>query len=719
MKEGLPSEPAEKLIAKIDKLEKELECYRNKERLSKNMTAAEDYTSYNNMLSRQNVISKLLLELPKEQDHKKIINGVLNEILEVFESSLTYIYIFTPDQKRMALKYGAAKGGKTVDVGSCIEVSIDAIPCWSRTILAGKKIVIDNINTIKDKEPCEYDRLSELGFRSAISYPLIENGKVWAFIGASNDKLRVWSENDIQWFTSIANIINLAALVRRNRENANKYNEELKKQKTFFENIFDNIPISISVFDENTRMKSFNNKFIEMFGIINSEEVLGKGFFRNQCSKDRMDNVETVDSTEHHIDFDFDKAFYHSSRSGKIKLNMKVIKLYDNLGKHYGFVNMSMEDTDRFLAMNRIHEFENFFSIISDFAKIGYSKVNIFNNEGYAIKQWYKNLGETETTPLRNIVRTYKNMHPDDCEKMKENLAKALNGKVKSFSMETRVRRTSSNNSWNWLRYYIVVTNYIPANGIVEIIGVNYDITELKEKTNALRKARDKAETTDKLKSAFLANMSHEIRTPLNAIVGFSNLLCESEDSADRNEFKSIIHSNTKVLLQLISDILDLSKMESGALDFVFKRMDVNSLCYEVIRSLQNRVNPNVALTFGKHLQECHIVSDVTRLQQLLTNFLTNAIKHTTKGEIQLGYNIMGSNIVFYVSDTGTGIPKELQRKIFDRFVKLDNFIQGSGLGLSICKNIAKQLGGKITLESVEGQGSTFRFTMPYGSPNK
>ena len=173
------------------------------------------------------------------------------------------------------------------------------------------------------------------------------------------------------------------------------------------------------------------------------------------------------------------------------------------------------------------------------------------------------------------------------------------------------------------------------------------------------------------------------------------------------------------MLLQLISDILDLSKMESGSLDFVFKRMDVNSLCNEVVRSLQNRVNPNVNLSFGKHLQECHIVSDVTRLQQLLTNFLTNAIKHTEKGEIQLGYNIVGRNIVFYVSDTGTGIPKELQRKIFDRFVKLDNFTQGTGLGLSICKNIAKQLGGKITLVSVEGKGSTFSFTMPYGSHNK
>ena len=147
--------------------------------------------------------------------------------------------------------------------------------------------------------------------------------------------------------------------------------------------------------------------------------------------------------------------------------------------------------------------------------------------------------------------------------------------------------------------------------------------------------------------------------------------------------------------------------------------MDVNSLCNEVISSLQNRLNPNVKLTFGKHLHECHIVSDVTRLQQLLTNFLTNSIKHTKKGEIQLGYNIVGSNIVLYVSDTGTGIPKDLQSKIFDRFVKLDKFTQGTGLGLSICKNIAKQLGGKITLDSIEGKGSTFRFTMPYGSHNK
>ena len=719
MKKGVPSVSTEELKTKIDKLEKELEYYRNKEHSSKDSNAAEDYPSYNNMLSRQNVISNLLLEFPKEHDHKKIINGVLNEILEVFESSLTYIYIFTPDQKRIAMRYGATKGGKTFDVGSCMEAGVDAIPWWSKTILAGKEIVINDINAIKEEAPYEYDNMSKLGFKSAISYPLTDNGKVWAFIGASNDKLKVWSKNDIKWFSSIANIINLAALVKRNRDNADRYNEELKKQKSFLEDIFDNIPIAISIFDENTYLKSFNSKFIEMFGITNSEEVLGKGFFRSQCSKDTMDHVETNDSTELHIDFNFDKTLYHSSRSGNIKLSMKSIKLYDGSGKHYGFVNMSLEDTDRFLAMSRIHEFENFFSIISDFAKIGYAKVNIFNHEGYAIRQWYKNLGETETTPLRNIVGIYKNMHPEDCEKMKVNIKKTLHGKLKSFSMETRVRRTGVNNCWNWLRYYIVTTNYAPENGIVEIIGVNYDITELKEKTDALRKARDKAEATDKLKSAFLANMSHEIRTPLNAIVGFSNLLCESENATDKVEFRSIIHSNSKVLLQLISDILDLSKMESGSLDFVFKRMDVNSLCNEVVRSLQNRVNPNVNLSFGKHLQECHIVSDVTRLQQLLTNFLTNAIKHTEKGEIQLGYNIVGSNLVFYVSDTGTGIPKELQRKIFDRFVKLDNFTQGTGLGLSICKNIAKQLGGKITLVSVEGKGSTFSFTMPYGSHNK
>jgi PAS domain S-box-containing protein len=713
---GTPYGEIEELKARVITLENQLKHYREAER--EREKGAKNAPYHHVMLARQNVIANLLLSFPKEENHEAIINNVLKEILEVFDASLTYIYMFSDDRKHVTLRFGAARGGMSVDVGSCMEANLDTIPWWSNIILSGKEIIIDDIEAIADIAPHEYLSMSKLGVKSAMSFPLFENGKPWAFLGVDDDKKRIWADDDIQWLSSIANIINLAAQVMRNKDEAKKYNEELTSQKWFLENIFDNIPIAISIYDKNTKLKSYNNKFAEMFGITNAKEVIGKGFFRSQCSTERMDTVENNDTTEHHIDFNFDKAEFVSSRQGTIKLSMKVIKLYDANGVHYGFVNMSLEDTDRFLAMSKIHEFENFFSIISGFAKIGYSKVNILDNEGYAIKQWYKNLGETENTPLRSIVDTYKNIHPDDRKKLNQYLEMGRSGKIKTFSLEVRVRRQTSRTSWNWLRYYGVITNYSPDNNIIEIIGVNYDITELKEKSIALRKARDKAEATDKLKSAFLANMSHEIRTPLNAIVGFSNLLCDSDKEGDKKEFNSIIQSNSKVLLQLISDILDLSRMESGSLEFVYKRMDVNDLCNNLIRSLQNQSPADVSLVFGDHLHDCHIVSDQTRLQQLLTNFLTNAIKHTRQGIITLGYHIKGANLEFYVSDTGTGIPKEMQHSIFDRFVKLDKFTQGTGLGLSICKSIAKQLKGRISVESKEDIGSTFRFTMPYGNNN-
>lgn len=496
------------------------------------------------------------------------------------------------------------------------------------------------------------------------------------------------------------------------------YQEELRNQTWFLQNIFDNTPVAISIFNKDAKLIRFNNKFSRMFGIQSKAEVIGKGFFIHQISKERMEAVKDNNKTEHHIDFDLDHAHYASSRKGIINLSQKVIKMYDAKGNHYGYVNMSTEDTDRLMAVNKVHDFENFFSFISDFAKIGYTKVNLYNNTGYAIKQWYKNLGEIENVPLDHVIGIYRNVHPDDRKKLLDYLGKIRTSELTSYQMELRVRKSTARTSWNWLRIYGIVTEYAPEKHIIEVISVNYDITELKDTEEALRKARDKAETTDKLKSAFLANMSHEIRTPLNAIVGFSNLLCESDDEKERLEFRTIIQNNSKVLLQLISDILDLSKMESGSLDYNFKRMNVNDLCRTLILTLQSKTNPGVDLSFDKHLHECHIVSDNTRLHQLLTNFLTNAIKHTTSGSIRLGYTIEGKNISFYVKDTGTGIPKEQQKTIFERFVKLDNFIPGTGLGLSICKNIAKQLGGRISVSSKEGVGSTFRFTMPYGKHN-
>ena len=234
-----------------------------------------------------------------------------------------------------------------------------------------------------------------------------------------------------------------------------------------------------------------------------------------------------------------------------------------------------------------------------------------------------------------------------------------------------------------------MVSHHDPENAVIELIGINYDITELKEIEEKLIEAKEKAEEADRLKSAFLANMSHEIRTPLNAIVGFSGLLMETEDLEERQQYMDIVEENNDLLLQLISDILDLSKIEAGTFEFTRSEVNVNLLCEDIVRSMQMKVSENVELVFDPHPAECYIVSDRNRLHQLISNFVNNATKFTSEGYIRVGYNYADENhLRFYVSDTGIGIEEEHRVQIFDRFVKLNSFVHGTGLGLSICRSI-------------------------------
>lgn len=229
-----------------------------------------------------------------------------------------------------------------------------------------------------------------------------------------------------------------------------------------------------------------------------------------------------------------------------------------------------------------------------------------------------------------------------------------------------------------------------------------------------LHSAQKKAEEGDRLKSSFLANMSHEIRTPLNAIVGFSSLLAETENKEEKQQYFSIIEDNNALLLQLISDILDLSKIEAGTVDFTKAEMDVNQLCGDIVLAMQMKVKNDVKIIFDRHLPKCHIVNDRNRLNQVISNFVGNAIKFTNEGSIYVGYDqIDNARLRFYVADTGIGIAPDIQSKVFERFVKLNSFINGTGLGLSICRSIIDQLGGEIGVESEVGKGSCFWFTLP------
>ena len=493
-------------------------------------------------------------------------------------------------------------------------------------------------------------------------------------------------------------------------------NRALDRSEKLFQNIFANIPAGVEIYDKDGYLIDLNNKDLEIFGVVNKSDVIGVNFFENpnvpQGIRDRVRNEDLVDFR---LNYSFEQAegYYETNRSNAIELYSKVSKLYDNEGNFSGYILISIDNTERIDAMNRIRDFENFFLMISDYAKVGYAKLNLLNRKGYAIKQWYKNLGEEEDTLLDEVVGVYTHMHPEDRKRFLDFYDEVRDGKRRHFQGEMRIRRPGTKNEWNWVSSNVMVTNYKPEENEIEIIGINYDITELKETEAELIQARDKAEMMDRLKSAFLANMSHEIRTPLNAIVGFSDLLVETADIEERREYMKIVRENNDLLLQLISDILDLSKIEAGTFEFSHGDVDVNLLCEDLVRSMQMKTKENVKLVFEPNFSICHITSDRNRIYQVISNFVNNAIKFTSEGNIRVGYVLKDEGLEFYVQDTGIGIEKKQLPHIFERFVKLDSFVHGTGLGLSICQSIVEQLGGHIGVDSEKGNGSRFWFTIP------
>lgn len=247
-----------------------------------------------------------------------------------------------------------------------------------------------------------------------------------------------------------------------------------------------------------------------------------------------------------------------------------------------------------------------------------------------------------------------------------------------------------------------------------KVMALIHDIGDRVQRSNELIEAKQRAEEADRMKSVFLANMSHEIRTPLNAIVGFSNLLIETEDPADKKEYVDIIQRNNEQLLQLISDILDLSKIEAGMVELSYTKIELNLLCQEVVSSYMADTEREVPIVFAGGCDDCYIISDRSKLVQVLSNLINNAIKFTQQGCITVGFRKLQKGIEFYVQDTGIGIVAENIQLIFNRFEKLNHFAHGTGLGLTICRNLVEKLDGTIGVESEPGIGSRFWFTVPY-----
>ena len=305
----------------------------------------------------------------------------------------------------------------------------------------------------------------------------------------------------------------------------------------------------------------------------------------------------------------------------------------------------------------------------------------------------------------------------EDRERVKQAYRDLIEGRAEKVKEEYRIVNVQKNNlhKVEWVEAQAAVEARDEDGKPLTLVGSSLVITNRKKMEQELTTAKELAEESNRLKSAFLANMSHEIRTPLNAIVGFSGILASTEEEEEKQEYVSIIENNNTLLLQLISDILDLSKIEAGTLELNYSNIELNELMRELERGFLLRVKTDaVKLEFVEPAGPCMAYTEKNRLSQLMINLVTNAIKFTEKGSIRFGYEMRENELYFYVADTGCGIPKDKQQNIFGRFVKLNSFAQGTGLGLSICKTLMDHMGGRIGVESEEGKGSTFWFTLPY-----
>ena len=491
--------------------------------------------------------------------------------------------------------------------------------------------------------------------------------------------------------------------------------QALQRSERLLHNIYKNLPVGIELYNKEGVLVDLNDKELDLFHVDSKEELLGINIFENPVfpeeMKERLRNNEDADFT---FRYDFSKLgeYYSNNKAeGTIDLVTKVTTLYDENHNPVNYLLINADKTETTVAYNKIQEFEEFFELIGDYAKVGYAHFNILSKQGHAQKSWYKNIGEESGTPLSEIIGTYKSFHPDDRDLILQFFEEVQIGNADKLSHKIRVFR--ENGECTWTHVNLFVRKYAPQDKVIELISINYDITDLKQIEEMLVNERDRAEASDRLKSAFLANMSHEIRTPLNAIVGFSSLLASAENVVEKELYNSLISHNNELLLNLINDIIDLSKIEAGYLELHQNWFNLTELLDECVAEYARLLPSGVELLTSYPEHDALVELDKLRIKQILNNFLSNALKNTTRGHVEVFYEIDKHCVRIGVKDTGRGIPQNMLEKIFERFEKVDSFAQGVGLGLSICKSIVDKMNGRIQVYSQLGLGTTFIAELP------
>ncbi|EOS19680.1 MULTISPECIES: sensor histidine kinase [Parabacteroides] len=673
----------------------------------------------NNAVALRKTFSEVLslLITPSQKD---IIDQSLLTILRFFNVDRVYIGNFDNDKPTFDFTHEVTSQG-TISMREDLLVGLPKADYawWIKTIREGKDIIIRDTNNMPEEAAAEQNILKVQEILSLLVIPIYYRGYANGFIGLDCvKKHRDWDALDVENLRMLTDIISIAI----ERELAHGMIEHSMKQvlksEAKFQIIFDRLPWGVELYDENGYLLDINKADLEIFGVTR-EQAIGLNAFENpnipEWASEKLKKGEDVAFL---LDYNFNKAaekgYYTSKLADEVKhLRVKGVVLKDRQDVILGFFYIVFDDTESY---HKTEEIQYSLAKLKAAVDTGESIIWEYDvatdklsadfslNDQIEESSFLTYLKEDRFSSVRDFIET---LHPDDRHRVYNKQFKRLvDGEIGKY---ISVYRRVFDGKVYWLNSNVRAYKYSVDGKPSKIVSYTSNITEQREKELELMKVKE----ADKLKSAFLANMSHEIRTPLNAIVGFSDLVAETDDPEERQTYLDIIHTNNDLLLNLIGDILDFSKIEAGMLKYNIEEANIKELCMEVYLSGSLKIKPGVKLLFDKNSPTVTLRTDPQRILQVIANFVNNAIKFTSEGSITIFYETKENEVKVCVRDTGIGISEENRPRVFERFIKINDFHQGTGLGLTISKTIIEYLGGTIGVDSVQGKGSTFWFTLP------
>ena len=675
------------------------------------------------------IISEVLAILFNEEN--KPIEKAMNLLLDYFNADWGYVAIFEEDGFSANFTCEVMSSWVKIPKDDRNKLTCDTIPWIIDTVKAGHDIVLGDIAGLPAEADIDKILLTKQQLKSMLIVPLTFHNKVQGFIGFDSIRTsRFWTASEVEDMHIIAGIFSIIIERWQTNYNLEESRKRISKLSTKFQQFFNNLPIGVELYDAEGYLIDINDADTRIFG-SSREYLLGVNLFKNPAVPERILNqIKKKKAFSFPLAYDFncirDARYYNSSISDETKyLMVKGIGLNDREFGHIGYLLIISDETEKRVKEEQT---QNNLAILKAVLLSGHSLIVEYD---IGKKELFVNplLNETpEDNKLFNYLRSNKYMTIGGVQQIVRSadnvnlLFQVIEGKQDHCSFECR---TAIENETIWIRINAQAYKTKGSKRQNKMICHITNITEEKLLEEKLHHAEyetrqseleiQKVREADKLKSAFLANMSHEIRTPLNAIIGFSNILAETDDKEEKEEFVKIINKNSDLLLHLITDILDFSKIESGVLDYSLSDTSLKDIFHEQFQVRAMKMPEKVSLICDfDALLDIFVHTDPKRVTQVLSNLISNAVKFTEVGSIRFSYRIVEKYVLVEVIDTGIGISPQHQQAIFDRFVKVNSLKQGTGLGLTICKTIIEALNGTIGVDSRPGEGARFWFTLPY-----